>query len=409
MEPVQTRLMKHMNMLSSDIGCRPVGSEANLAASDYIERTFRHLGLKVETQEFEVPNWKVTESFIHFNDKRVEARCNNFSEPCDVTGEVLSFCTVEELETSQDLTGKIAFLYGELSKENYVPKGFTIYNPEHHRKVVSLLEEKQPSAIIMVQMQKGNDLPIFNDWDFPIPSVTVTPEVGLLLRNNMELRVRCVINSERSPGKTKNVIGRVNGERPEKIILVAHYDTVFETNGAFDNASGVSVMLALAEEIVKRKELTTGFECIAFSSEEYLGLGDEVYLKNHKENLQHALVAMNFDGVGQALGTNNITLMSGSTELESELQSLKRAYPGVHWTSPWYESNHYTFFSNNVPSIPFSCCGVADLLHTDDDKVEWICPEKLAEVHSIALDVITNLQDKSSEWLRESKQEVSTN
>jgi aminopeptidase YwaD len=209
-----------------------------------------------------------------------------------------------------------------------------------------------------------------------------------------------VIKSKSSLQTTRNIIGRLPGARKERIILAAHYDTVFNTNGAFDNGSGISVMLTLAEEIAKRKIWDTSFEFIAFSSEEYLGLGDEVYLQHYKESLPDALAAMNFDGVGQSLGTNNITLMSGSNELQNHLRTIKNDFPAVQWTSPWYESNHYTFFSNGVPSIPFSCGGVSDLLHTTDDTIRWISPDKLAEVFSLAWNVLIDLQDKSAVWTR---------
>mgnify|MGYP001294634176 FL=1 len=400
---MQETILKHFRTLSIEIGCRPVGTEANHVASNYIETVFKSIGLNVETQEFEVPDWQLEEAFVELNGKRLEAKGNNFSEPCNVSGEIVPLCTIEELTLAPNLEGKIAFLYGELSKENYVPKGFTIYNPEHHQQTIRLLEEKKPSAIIFVRMEKENNLPIINDWDFSIPSLTVSPEVGLELKNNLpNASIRCVINSKKTEGKTSNIIGRIKGERPDKIILTAHYDTVFDTNGAFDNASGVTLLLSLAEEIAKRDDWQCGFEFIAFSSEEYLGLGDTIYLQKHKNSLQDAIVAMNFDGVGQVLGTNNMTLISGSNELETNLKELKREFPSVQWTSPWYESNHYTFFSNGVPSIPFSCTGVSDLLHTKDDTEQWISEEKLNEVHSLALEIIQNLQTKSKEWTRES-------
>ncbi|MGR3765480.1 DUF4910 domain-containing protein [Rossellomorea sp. NS-SX7] len=402
---LQDRLMEHLSVLSREIGCRPVGSAENAAAADYIKKVFNDMGAYVEEQEFEVPSWESTEAFLEINNERLEVTANTFTVPCEASGELVSFCTLDELESAPDLNGKIALLYGELSKENYVPKGFTIYNPEHHKKALRLLESKNPSAIITIRMQKGSPSPLISDWDFNIPSVTVTPETGLFIKENQSAKL--LIKSKKSPGTTRNVIGKIPGRRKEKIILTAHYDTVFNTNGAFDNASGVSVMLTLAEELAKRRNLETGFECIAFSSEEYLGLGDEVYLQQHKEDLHNALAAMNFDGVGQSLGTNNITLMSGSDELQTHLKTIKHDFPAVEWTNPWYESNHYTFFSNGVPSIPFSCRGVSDLLHTAEDTMRWVCSDKLAEVHSLALNILMSLQDKRPSWTREAKQSCS--
>jgi len=79
---------------------------------------------------------------------------------------------------------------------------------------------------------------------------------------------------------------------------------------------------------------------------------------------------------------------------------MKGRYESIQWTDPWYESNHYTFFSRGVPSIPFSCTGVKHLLHTKEDRFEWISAEKCWEVFQIAMDIIDMLQDKSPEWTR---------
>src|SRR5690625_841439 len=151
---MQETLMKHFRTLSNEIGCRPVGTEANHVASNYIETVFKNHGLNVETQEFEVPDWQLEEAFVELNGKRLEAKGNNFSEPCNVSGEIVPLCTIEELTLAPNLEGKIAFLYGELSKENYVPKGFTIYNPEHHQQTIRLLEEKKPQRSFLSEWKK---------------------------------------------------------------------------------------------------------------------------------------------------------------------------------------------------------------------------------------------------------------
>lgn len=405
MSPWRDRMMQHLRILSSDIGTRPIGSSSNTAAADYILDTFHNSGLKVETQPFEVPNWRDHGSYIHLNGVRLNARTNTFSPPCEIDAKIIPLCTIEELEASQELTDQIALLYGELTKESLTAKGFTIYNPEHHRKIIRLLEQKQPRAMITVSMQAGSDpLPLLNDWEFNIPSVTVSPETGLRLMHNHPTNstsVQLTINSSREPGLTRNIIAKWDGYRKERIMLTAHYDTVFGTNGAYDNASGVSALLTLAEQIAKRRDLRTGFEFIAFSSEEYLGLGDHIYLKNnHKEDFYTVLAALNFDGIGQTLGTNNLTLMAGSNIFQRALRSLKMKYPAVQWTEPWYESNHYTFFSRGIPSIPFSCNGVANILHTKEDQMDWISADRLYEVNTLALEIIEYLQDKSIESVR---------
>lgn len=67
-----------------------------------------------------------------------------------------------------------------------------------------------------------------------------------------------------------NIVVEQYGLRlPEEIIVVgAHYDTVWMTPGADDNASGVAVMLELARQLKLRK-LDRTVRFIAFANEEY--------------------------------------------------------------------------------------------------------------------------------------------
>ena len=69
-------------------------------------------------------------------------------------------------------------------------------------------------------------------------------------------------------GQYRNVVADIAGAGGGEIIVVgAHYDTVPETPGADDNASGVAIMLELAR-LLKSEPLTHGLRLIAFANEE---------------------------------------------------------------------------------------------------------------------------------------------
>ena len=67
-----------------------------------------------------------------------------------------------------------------------------------------------------------------------------------------------------------NIIAEVYGTTlPDEIIIVgAHYDTVWMTPGADDNASGVAVLLELARQL-KSRQLNRTVRFIAFANEEF--------------------------------------------------------------------------------------------------------------------------------------------
>jgi hypothetical protein len=68
---------------------------------------------------------------------------------------------------------------------------------------------------------------------------------------------------------------------------------------------------------------------------------------------------------------------------------------------PWPASDHYTFYSHGVPSIPLGCSGgVANIHHQPIDTIDWLSPAKLAEAVSLIADLVDALQDKTSSWCR---------
>jgi hypothetical protein len=69
-------------------------------------------------------------------------------------------------------------------------------------------------------------------------------------------------------GKTyKNVIGSIGTDKPERIILGAHYDVAGDQEGADDNASGVAGILELSRLLSKEK-LKYRLDFVAYSLEE---------------------------------------------------------------------------------------------------------------------------------------------
>ena len=69
------------------------------------------------------------------------------------------------------------------------------------------------------------------------------------------------------PYSFKNVIAHLPGETDQHIVVGAHYDTVFGSPGADDNASGIAVLLEAAL-LLKKTRLKKGVIFAAFTNEE---------------------------------------------------------------------------------------------------------------------------------------------
>ena len=99
------------------------------------------------------------------------------------------------------------------------------------------------------------------------------------------------------------VVEKAGAKRPEEIVVIgAHYDTVPQTPGADDNASGMAALLALAEKWAKAApERTLRF--VAFANEEPIYfqtelMGSRVYAKACKKRGDKIVAMLSLETMG---------------------------------------------------------------------------------------------------------------
>jgi aminopeptidase YwaD len=397
-----SEVMDHLQHLAVQIGPRLVGSGEAKTAAQYIAAVFQSAGLEVKTQPYPCPDWKSELARLELDGRMLPAVANTFSQPCDLTAPFIGLGSIEELAAA-DLQGKIALLYGQLTAEDLSPRSCTVYNPPQHQQIMQLLEEKAPVAVLTTRLVTGSTTPIIKDYDFLIPSATLPPESALALLGSSNASLHLRLDCSQSPSTSANVIGSRTGSRPERIVLCAHYDTIWNCPGAYDNASGVAVLLALAQELAGRS-LPIGLELIAFSGEELNARGDEVYLASYgleiipifsgeqgqrdNTSLGPILAAINIDGVGHTLGTNTLATFAASDSFQQTVSGVRARFPGVAPVEAWPASNHYTFYSYAVPTLAVSSMGIRSLMHLPTDTLEWMSRQKLEEVIALVLALV---------------------
>ena len=399
MEHIEAEIIKHLERLCVEIGPRPNGSRGNHAAAEYIQSVFERAGLAVERQEYSCPAWECDETDLKVNGDALDASTNAFSPPCDVTAPGVAMKTMAELEAA-DLSGRVGILHGDLTRAPLGCKSWFLTSERDHR-IIRLLEEKEPAALIAVQPRPGDLDRLIEDWEFSIPSATVNAYTGLAILRQETPIVHLRIDSRQSPGHTCNVVARKAGSRQDRVVLCAHYDTKIDTPGAYDNGGGVAVLLALAQ-LLSRREHAFSLEWIAFTGEEYLPTGDDEYVRRQENEFEQIVAAINTDLAGTYLGANSITTIAGSQTFHDHIVGLTESYPAVVWVDPWPESNHSTFSFRGVPSIAVGSVGTGPLQHTRSDAVEWLNPASVGEIVRLITDIVESLQDKSLAWCRPS-------
>ena len=180
--------------------------------------------------------------------------------------------------------------------------------------------------------------------------------------------------------ETMNVVGIKKGTLypDEFVVLSAHLDHLGKKQdsifyGANDNASGVAVMMAVAEAL---KDISTNCSVvfIAFTGEEVGLLGSAYFVTHPLIELKKIRFMINLDLVGS--GTNGIMVQSvdGHKEVFSEIQKVNQKYfqfeLGTRPNSP--NSDHYYFHLLGVPAFFMYVYNGTMPYHSPGDTAEKI-------------------------------------
>lgn len=135
---------------------------------------------------------------------------------------------------------------------------------------------------------------------------------------------------------SKNVVGYIKGEKkPEEyIVYTAHWDHIgigtpvdgdSIYNGALDNASGTSTVLAIAESLSKQT-LDRSVVFLFVTAEEQGLLGSEYYVENPLFPLDATVANLNMDGVNPAGKMKDFTITGkGHSEMDELAEKAAKA------------------------------------------------------------------------------------
>jgi len=261
-----------LRKLCADIPERCVGSDGNRQATRFFAQEIASFGWEVQTRQFEAMDWENGGANLRVDETDFDVLVSPYSLGCNVEAQLVSAASVDEL-VALDAEGKILFLHGDIAKEQLMPKNFVFFNPEEHQRIVALLEKGKPAAIVCATGRNPAlsggvyPFPLIEDGDFDIPSVYMTEEDGLMLLPRVGSAARLQSRSKRIPGMGENILARKGNPAGRRIVVSAHIDAKKGTPGAIDNATGVVVLLLLAD-LLKDYDGERLIELAAFNGED---------------------------------------------------------------------------------------------------------------------------------------------
>jgi carboxypeptidase Q len=388
--------------LTTEIGPRLAGSEAEKRAADWAKRRFEQLGLEnariesfpiergwvrgIETATITSPS---PQSLI------ITALGGSIATPPEgIEAEVALFRTYNELLAAPagSLTGKIAVVTEPMVRA----RDGQGYGDAVKMRHDGPAEAARRGAIAFLLRSLGTDtdrLPHTGATDFApatprIPCAALSvPDAEQLERvaaKRKPVRIRLLLTPrDTGPLTSQNVIAEIKGrEKPDEIVLLgAHLDSWDLGTGAIDDGAGVGIVMAAAKLIrdLPQPPRRT-IRIVLFGSEELGLFGGKAYAAAHsKEADRHVIVSEPDFGQGPVY---QLSTGVGNPD-EPSLKRIRTALAPLGISSGNNESKGdsdvHPLVSLGVPAATLKLDGMDyfDLHHTANDTVDKIKPERI--------------------------------
>ncbi|WP_028917904.1 M28 family peptidase [Pseudoxanthomonas sp. J35] len=385
--------------LTTEVGPRLAGSEADARAVAWAQAKFRELGFdRVWTEPVTFPKWERRSESLTVLGKHAQPLAITAlggSPGGTVEGEVVRFADLAALEAAPEgsLAGKIAFVDYRMT----AARDGSGYGPG------SAVRSKGPSLAIrkgaagFLMRSAGTDshrvphtgITRFDDGLTPVPSAALSiPDAEQLARlvARGPVKLRLAIDAGWDGTYTsQNVIGEITGSRrPEEVVLISgHLDSWDLGTGAVDDAAGIGITMAAAKLIAGLPQRPArSIRVVAYANEEQGLHGGKAYAAAHaaEANL-HQLAAESDFGAGRIYAFNTGApehARAATAQIAQALAPLGIEYApdkggpgpdiiplaakGVTWA--WLAQDGSDYF---------------DLHHTADDTLDKIDPAALAQ------------------------------
>ena len=206
--------------------------------------------------------------------------------------------------------------------------------------------------------------------------------------------------------KSNNVIGLIDNPGEEIVIIGAHYDhlgyggvsSLFRGdsaqvhNGADDNASGVAVMIQLAEKL-KASNLEKDVLFMAFSGEEEGLWGSNYFSKNATIDLKKATAMINLDMVGRLDEQRGLAIHGvGTSPVWPDMinQANNDSLQLIFRESGVGPSDHTSFYLQDLPVLHFFTGQHADY-HKPGDDADKLNYEGMVKIASMIEKIVIQL------------------
>ena len=218
----------------------------------------------------------------------------------------------------------------------------------------------------------------------------------------------------------QNVIAYLDNKAENTVVIGAHYDhlgmggegSLYREgeaihNGADDNASGVAMMLHLADSLQKKgSPKNNNYLFIAFSGEEEGLLGSNYFVKNPTIDTKKVTYMLNMDMVGRLNSENTLAVYGVGTSpiFKQAVNANARELKIAENESGVGPSDHTSFYLADIPVLHFFT-GQHEDYHKPSDDAEKVNFEGMKIVSNYIFSIIKDLDNQPKLPFKKTKNE----
>jgi hypothetical protein len=294
------RAMGHVHALAN-LQSRTAGTSGESKAIKYVASKLRSAGLDVRTEPFEFTGFDLIRATLRAGDLTVEPTRVLF----------------DPYRSPGVMKAGVAFVSAETVNSD---RG--VRDIELSRRIVITTKEANSFRIAL---RDPTAIAVVSNEDFAKLQVAGAAQAELATIGKLT-----IVHSA-------NLVANTRPMKPAgDIILSAHIDSA-GTPGAQDNASGVALVLELAQHL-SRLDLPFRLRFVFFGAEEFGLLGSRAYVEQHHEDLQRCQLLFNLDSVGgkeiyidMRGGVRNVSPTRGVSQMPREYSGKATGSVNGRW------------------------------------------------------------------------------
>lgn len=391
-----------LESLTTEIGPRLAGSDAEARARDWGVKIFKELGFKnVRIETFDMPYWERVHERAEIvspfaQELKATALGNSVATPeGGLTGEVVRFRTLLDLQDAPmtGLEGKIIFV-DEVMTRTQDGSGYGWAVAKRSGAANEAARRGAAAAIIRSAGTSRVRTPHTGNMRYerdvaPVPIAAISnPDADQLVRamertdGPVEVRLEISVRTKQSV-QSGNVIGEIPGRSDELIVIGGHLDSWDHGVGAVDDAAGVAITVAAAkliDELPGRPQRT--IRVIMWGAEEVGLLGARAYAQAHADELDKHILASESDfGAGPVWQFRTGWGEQSLEKAKVYQKALRRLGIGPGDNKASGGPDVIPLRQMGVPAFRLRQDGsdYFDLHHTQEDTIDKVDPEALKQ------------------------------